>query len=114
MVQNLKHFIHLTLAQRPQSFGAYHIISPTVNSGNRLKKYVMHCQISIFEDNNDGENRCHFYVTFKSYMPFQRYELIYPPKGFRQVKSAVSLKWHVGFENGIKMTPFFTIILISK
>ena len=26
------------------------------------------------------------------------------------VKSAVALKWQVGFENGIKMTPIFTII----
>ena len=25
-------------------------------------------------------------------------------------KSAVSLKWHIGFENGMKMTPIFTII----
>ena len=29
-------------------------------------------------------------------------------------KSAVSLKWHVGFENGMKMTSIFTIIFISK
>ena len=26
----------------------------------------------------------------------------------------VSLKWYVGFENGRKMTPIFTIIFISK
>ena len=30
------------------------------------------------------------------------------------VKSAVALKWQVGFENGIKMTPIFTIIFNSK
>ena len=35
-----KHFIHLRLANRPQSFNTYHTISPKVNSGNRLKKYV--------------------------------------------------------------------------
>ena len=30
------------------------------------------------------------------------------------VKSAISLKWQVGFENDMKMTPIFTIIFISK
>ena len=30
------------------------------------------------------------------------------------VKSAVALKWQVGFENGMKLTPIFTIIFISK
>ena len=30
------------------------------------------------------------------------------------VKSAVPLKWQVGFENGIKMTPIFTIIFSSE
>ena len=30
------------------------------------------------------------------------------------VKSAVPLKWQVGFENAMKMTPIFTIIFISK
>ena len=38
--KKVKHFIHLRLAQRPQSFNTYHTISPTVNSGHRLKKYV--------------------------------------------------------------------------
>jgi hypothetical protein len=38
--KKIKHFIHLRLAQRPQSFNTYHTISPTVNSGHRLKKYV--------------------------------------------------------------------------
>ena len=36
----IKHFIHLRLANRPQSFNTYHTISPTVNSGHRLKKNV--------------------------------------------------------------------------
>ena len=31
-----------------------------------------------------------------------------------RVKSAVPLKWQVGFENGMKMIPIFTIIFISK
>ena len=30
------------------------------------------------------------------------------------VKSDVALKWHVEFKNGMKMTPIFTIIFISK
>ena len=30
------------------------------------------------------------------------------------VKSAVPLKWQVGFENGMKMTPIFTIIFSSE
>ena len=38
--KKLKHFIHLNLATRPQSLSTYHSISPTVNSGHRLKKYV--------------------------------------------------------------------------
>ena len=35
-----KKIIHLDLATRPQSLSTYHSISPTVNSGHRLKKYV--------------------------------------------------------------------------
>ena len=38
--KEIKHFNHLGLAQRPQSFGTYHSTLPTVNSGHRLKKYV--------------------------------------------------------------------------
>ena len=38
--KKLKHFIHLGLAQGPQSFATYRSISPTVSSGHRLKKYV--------------------------------------------------------------------------
>ena len=30
------------------------------------------------------------------------------------VKSVVSLKWQIGFENDMKITPIFTIIFISK
>ena len=38
--KKLKHFIHLRLANQPQSFNTYRIISPRVNSGHQLKKYV--------------------------------------------------------------------------
>ena len=38
--KNLKKIIHLDFAYRPQSLSTYHSISPTVNSGHRLKKYV--------------------------------------------------------------------------
>ena len=38
--KNMKYFIHLRLANRPQSLSTYHSISQTVNSGHRLKKYV--------------------------------------------------------------------------
>ena len=35
-----KHFIHLRLTNWPQSLSTYYSISPTVNSGHRLKKYL--------------------------------------------------------------------------
>ena len=38
--KKLKHFIHLRLAQRPQSLSTYHIVYHLQNSGHRLKKYV--------------------------------------------------------------------------
>ena len=38
--KKLKHFIHLRLANWPQSLSTYHSILPAVNSGHRLKKYV--------------------------------------------------------------------------
>ena len=38
--KKLKHFIHLRLAQGPQSFSTYRSISHTGNLGNQLKKYV--------------------------------------------------------------------------
>ena len=39
-------------------------------------------------------------------LPYVPYEL--------NVKSAVSLKWSVGFENDMKITPIFTITFSSK
>ena len=38
--KKFKHFIHLDFAYWPQSLSTYNSISPTVNSGHRLKKYV--------------------------------------------------------------------------
>ena len=38
--KKIEHFIHLRLANPPQNLSTYHSISPTVNSGHRLKKYV--------------------------------------------------------------------------
>ena len=48
--KNIKKFIHLRLAQRPQSFNTYHAISPTVNSGYQLKiysSYVMYVRLAF-------------------------------------------------------------------
>ena len=39
--KKLKHFIHLGLAQGPQSFVTYRSISPTGNLGNQLKNHVL-------------------------------------------------------------------------
>ena len=39
--KKLKHFIHLGLAQGPQSFVTYRSISPTGNSGYQLKNHVL-------------------------------------------------------------------------
>ena len=39
--KKLKHFIHLWLAQEPQSFATYRSISPTGNLGNHLKNHVL-------------------------------------------------------------------------
>ena len=39
--KEIKHFIHLALANWPQSFSSYHTISPTWNSGYQLKKHVL-------------------------------------------------------------------------
>ena len=41
-------------------------------------------------------------------------QAINPHTVFRRVKSAVSLKWQVGFENCMKIAPIFTIIFTSK
>ena len=54
---------------------------------------------------------CHFQILLaiselQLTLPYVLYVL--------DVKSAVALKWQVGFENGIKMTPIFTIIFNSK
>ena len=38
--KKIKHFIHLDFAYQPQSSSTYHSISPKVNSGHGLKKYV--------------------------------------------------------------------------
>ena len=40
-VKKLKHFIHLGLAQGPQSFATYRSISPSGNLGNQLKNHVL-------------------------------------------------------------------------
>ena len=39
--EKIKHFIHLRLAHRPQSFATYRSISPTGNSGYQLENYVL-------------------------------------------------------------------------
>ena len=39
--KKLKHFIHLGLAQGPQSFATYRSISPSGNLGNQLKNHVL-------------------------------------------------------------------------
>ena len=38
--KKIKHFINLKFAYWPQNLNTYRSISPTVNSGHRLKKYV--------------------------------------------------------------------------
>ena len=38
--KKLKYFIHLGLAQGPQSFATYRSISPSGNLGNQLKNHV--------------------------------------------------------------------------
>ena len=39
--KKLKHFIHLVLAQGPQSFATYRSIAPSGNLGNQLKNHVL-------------------------------------------------------------------------
>ena len=39
--KKVKHFIHLGLAQGPQSFATYRSISPSGNLGNQLKNHVL-------------------------------------------------------------------------
>ena len=51
--KKIKHFIHLALAYRPQSFSTYHMLYHLSEFRPSTKKVcssdVMHCQISIFE-----------------------------------------------------------------
>ena len=51
--RKVKNFNHLALAYQPQSFSAYHTISPFSEFRPSTKKVcssdVIHCQISIFE-----------------------------------------------------------------
>ena len=54
---------------------------------------------------------CHFQILIaisevQLTLPYVLYELY--------VKSVVPLKWQVGFENDMKLTPVFTIIISSK
>ena len=54
---------------------------------------------------------CHFQIQFaiselQLTLPYVLYVFY--------VKSAVSLKWQVGFENDMKITPIFTITFSSK
>ena len=54
---------------------------------------------------------CHFQILLaiseiQLTLPYVPYVL--------NVKSAVSLKWQVGFENDMKITPIFTITFSSK
>ena len=54
---------------------------------------------------------CHFQIQ----LAISELELTLPKvHTVHTVKSAVALKWQVGFENGMKLTPIFTIIFISK
>ena len=54
---------------------------------------------------------CHFQIQ----LDISELELTLPKvHTVHTVKSAVALKWQVGFENGMKLTPIFTIIFISK
>ena len=74
----------------------------------------MHCQISIFELKmmvKIGVILCHFQIL----PTISEVQLtLLTVLTVLRVKSAVPLKWQVGFENGMKMTPIFTIIFISK
>ena len=58
---------------------------------------------------------CHFHAIFKSYMQSTIYSQVTCSKPLDgQVSMLISQRWQVGFENGMKMTPIFTIIFISK
>ena len=54
---------------------------------------------------------CHFHIQ----LAISELQLTLPKvHTVHTVKLAVALKWQVGFENGMKLTPIFTIIFISK
>ena len=54
---------------------------------------------------------CHFQIL----LAISEIQLtLYKVHTVHTVKSAVSLKWQVGFENDMKMAPIFTIIFTSK
>ena len=77
---------------------------------------VMHCQIRIFETKmmvkidvifmSFSNPTCHFRDT----ADFTVCTVLYVLYG----KSAVSLKWQVGFENEMKITPIISITFSSK
>ena len=54
---------------------------------------------------------CHFQILL-SILEVQL--ALYQVHTVHTVKSAVSLKWQVGFENDMKITPIFTITFSSK
>ena len=54
---------------------------------------------------------CHFQILFA----ISELELtLHKVHTVHTVKSAVALKWQVGFENDMKLTPVFTNIINSK
>ena len=56
-----------------------------------------------------------FWCHFKILLAISEVQLTLPYVLYvLYVKSSVPLKWNIGFENGIKMTPIFTIISNSK
>ena len=55
------------------------------------------------------------FIIFKSYLPISEMQLtLHKVDTIHTVKSALSLKWQVGFENDMKLTPVFTITINSK
>ena len=53
-------------------------------------------------------------TKFSDYLGINHYKKAHKVHTVHTVKSAVSLKWKVGFENDIKITPIFTINFSSK
>ena len=54
---------------------------------------------------------CHFQILLAI---FEIQLTLHKVHTVHKVNSAVDLKWLVGFENDIKMTPIFNIIFVSK